>query len=86
MYKQWVIENIGSQRLMQKVLRMVDTQTENVINVFQNKYERGCGNSQHKLSEVSTMTVPQGVITYTSQRTTFWTLNYSLNHNCVRFE
>jgi hypothetical protein len=30
---------------------MVDTQTANLINVFQNKYERECGNSQHKLSE-----------------------------------
>jgi len=48
----WVVDNIGSQRLLQKILRMVETQTQNVIHVFKNKYERGCGNKLHKLSEV----------------------------------
>jgi hypothetical protein len=51
MYMKWVVDNIASQRLLQKILRMVETQTQNVINVFNNKYERGCGNKLHKLSE-----------------------------------
>ena len=50
---QWVIDNIGSQRLLDKILRMVATQSDNVKTMFQNKYDRGCGNRAHALTEVS---------------------------------
>ena len=52
LYINWIVVNISTQRLAEKIVRMVSTQTLNIKNVVDNKYEQGCGNKKQEPTKV----------------------------------
>jgi len=51
LYLRWVVDKMSAHRLMDKIMRMVKTQTENLKMVLKNKEERGCTNENSKLND-----------------------------------
>ena len=52
LFLEWIVNNIASQRLLDKIIRMVENQNENIKEFMKNKYSRACGNSHHPLDQV----------------------------------
>ena len=53
LFLEWIVNNIASQRLLDKIIRMVENQNENIKEFMKNKYSRACGNSHHPLDQVN---------------------------------
>ena len=55
LYVQWVVDHIKNQRLLNKIMNTIVTQSNNLQEFIANRFSQGCANKNQEFDGVSTL-------------------------------